>query len=156
VLYSETWGDYFCYWAVRADAGAGWLTGDNAIAAPAALSNRGAMAPFLGRANVAGLLPTVVMVAGLAMFARHRGAGLLAAIVGVTLMGYLALLIAYPALDVKPGYQLHAAPLLAVLGALLLTQLPPWPRRLVQALVVAAAIHNAPLFVTHFPGSPFR
>lgn len=171
VLYADFWGDYWCYWVVRAhDPAGGWASGqvlmDIAQSNPAA-SNRQTIAPYLGRVNAGALVPTAVVLAGIWLgmtrmwkTLRRRegdgdagGLGLATIVVVVTAGGYLALLIGYPDLDVKAGYLLHAVPFLAMLGAAALAHLErtrPVLYRRVGVVLVLVGLHNAPLYVTRY------
>lgn len=157
LLYADAWGDYWCYWVVRGQrANGGWMSGELAAVAPPALSNREEMAPYLGRVNLAGLAPTLVMVAGVALAFRRRLEGqsaptvLMALIVMTTFAGYVTLLLAYPDLGLKSGYQLHALPFLALLGAMALAQAPPRLGAALRVMILLAALHNAPVFFTRY------
>lgn len=163
VLYADSWGDYYCYWVVYGiESGTGaWASGDNVPLDPG-LTNRFRIAAYLGRANIAGLAPTAMMCAGCLaglrrLFVRSHvetaAAGLMAGIVLTTAAGFFVLLLWYPDLGHKPGYQLHVTALLAVLGARTLT-IPTRLQALFKAAIVVAAVHNAPLFVTRFVGFP--
>ena len=163
LLYADSWGDYYGYWVVYGvEPGTGaWASGDNVPLDPR-FTNRFRIAAYLGRANIAGLLPTLVMCAGVVaglggMLARRSaetaGAGLLATIVLATVAGYVVLLIGYPDLGAKPGYQLHLTAPLGVLGAMVVTS-PSRLQRFLKVAIVAAVVHNAPLFVTRFVGFP--
>jgi hypothetical protein len=124
IFYSETWGDYNCYFAVAAvdqrkfgtqeveyvsgqllespstrDPQPRWLT-----------SNYNGMRLYLGRVNLVSLLPTALLFAGflaglgdffLVLFRRRAGPGRLAGaffflIVAASLAGYAWFLIRYP------------------------------------------------------------
>ncbi|HYE84975.1 MAG TPA: hypothetical protein VEA16_01380 [Vicinamibacterales bacterium] len=158
LLYADGWGDYWCYWVVRGTReSGGWMSGDLVAAAAPALSNRDAMAPYLGRVNLAGLVPTMVMLSGVALaLGARRGhespkdVRLPAIVVIATMAGYFTLLIGYPDLGVKSGYQLHLLPFLALLGGIALLRLSARPRAAVQLIIVLAALHNAPVFVTRY------
>jgi hypothetical protein len=168
ILYSETWGDYWEFFVVYAKEGGVFLSGrDLERSASGRLggveTNRRRMAAFLGRVNALSLLPTAVLLAGLALGLRaalrpaSEGAAARAALALVVLasaVGYLAFLVRYPETErgdtIKATYLLHAFPLLSILGAEAVRRL----ERGRAALVVLWAlvfIHDLPAFVTrHF------
>lgn len=173
VLYSETWGDYWGYWVVRGrdpETGA-WVSGEplaDLVARDPRATNRDATAPYLGRVNAVALVPTAILAVGLIAGIRAacrvrrgargadteaRGSLLATSIVMVSCTGYGLLLARYPDLDVKASYLLHVAPFLSLLGAAALVRLAdraPAVYRVVSVLLLAVALHNAPVFVTRY------
>jgi len=153
VLYADTWGDYWCYWIVYGvdTATGGWASGP--LAAESPVNNRDAIAPFLVRVMILAVPATLLMLLGVQRglwpSPRRRDAALPALIVISTLAGYVVLLYTYP-VGVKPGYQLHAAPFLAIAGALALTSLPGRTRIGTQVILSIAALHNAPAYLTRY------
>ena len=127
-------------------------------------SNRTAMASYLGRVNLLALVPTLLVVAGIALAApslgpslrrggsrRTRCRALLFTLVTTSLLGYMWFLIAYPNLGkgdtIKATYVLHALPLAAILGADLLIRLRdlcPALYHLLLVVLLASAVHNFP------------
>lgn len=150
VLYSDTWGDYWCYWiAKRRDAE----------------QMRPLIASYLGRVNLAGVLPTIIVLVGVATGFRQwrsvSSAGgrerdllvLSTAVFATTAVGYFVLLVKYPLLDVKSSYMLHLAPFLALLAAVAVSGLSRMAPRLgavTRALLLLVIAHNAPTYVTRY------
>jgi hypothetical protein len=163
-FYADTWGDYWSYWLVYGNTHV--EPGDAQVAAVPPLSNRDAIASYLGRVNAVALVPAGVLLAGfglgLAAAWRMRSHGLTGdsgdALLGLTialsLLGYLFLLLRYPLLDVKAGYMLHAFPLAAVLGGIVLCRLraaAPAAFRALAVLLVLTTAHNAGALLTRYP-----
>jgi hypothetical protein len=170
ILYAETWGDYWCFFAVyvRAKDDARLMPGyvldtipDRERLAATYQTNRYEINRLLGRVNLVGLVPTAVFLGGLAVAAgalwRTRdGRALLMLAAVLSLLGYLWFLIGYPNLGkgdtIKATYLLHVFPFLAVLGGdFLRCAGDRWPRatRAVEVLLILVALHNLPALVTH-------
>jgi hypothetical protein len=181
VVYSETWGDYWSYWAIygRNARNGKFLDGYSLMTflardpPPEWLeTNRAPMGRYLGRVNAVSLLPTALMLAGLAWGIR-RGASFLLGVdrspaagasaiaawtVLIGLAGYLWFLVAYPVPDsgttLKAIYLLVLFPILSLLTGEMAGCLPRRARAAALALLVLCALHNSPLFLTHFSAGP--
>jgi hypothetical protein len=179
-FYSETWGDYGCYFLVygidrRTHS---FLSGgalEDAIPrkrAPRFLrTNREEMGRTLGRVNAVALYPSALLVLGviaalpslLALVRRSEGRAQCALpllVVLATFAAYLVLLVVFPARSgnmIKATYVLHALPAAALLGADLLSRIrerSPLGFRLLVALLVLTTAHNSVAFVTRYsPGA---
>jgi hypothetical protein len=164
VFYADTWGDYWCYFLVS------WDNVGMAVISPASHMNALPMAdtssvlePYLHTLMLAGVLPTLIMLAGAwsglrAVVSRQRDPGH-AALVMCTLAaafsigGYLALLTWFPDLDVKASYMLQFFPFAAILGSVCLSRLREWSPRasmLVRAGLIAVLIHNLPAMFSQY------
>jgi hypothetical protein len=178
-LYSETWGDYWGFFLVTArDRESGQhLQGRRREEALTAQprperyeTNRDQIAPYLGRVNLAGLVPFAAALAGLGWgaarvvrFARgdtdSAAPALFTLVVAATFAGYLAFLVRYPELTrgdtIKATYLLQAFPFVALLAASALAALRERSRRWHGAavlLLLLAWMHNVPAMVTrHVP-----
>jgi len=179
--YADFWGDRWAYWVVWArDPAGGWASGavlvEVAAANPAA-SNRDAIAPYLGRVNAVALGPTIValfgVLAGASVTVRWvrrqdrrsttteslavTGTALVWLAVSFSVVGYLILLVGYPALAVNASYLLQIVPLVALLTGAALAPLARTHHHAHHAaigLVLLAGLHHAPLYVTRFPWYP--
>ena len=177
-LYSETWGDYECYFLVygvdrRTHS---FLSGgdlESALLRRRARfflrTNRIEEGRYLGRVNLVALIPSGILVCGLfagAFFAgrswrdfqdvRGPALALLWLVTAVTFLAYVVLLVIYPSPSgnmIKATYVLHVLPLAAILAADLLERARLWSRPVFLAalvgLVVAAA-HNGPALFTSY------
>jgi hypothetical protein len=180
IFYSETWGDYWCYFQVagRTPATGEWVSGlpfryafEPERVSVGQTVNRFRMAPYLGRVNLVSMLPTIFLLLALTLsipvlarslrapsFSPQEAATVLAfLVVGFSVAGYLWFLIRYPELakgdTIKASYLLHMFPFLALLGGLLLERVRAHRQSLyVWAVVLLAAVwaHNLPACVTHF------
>lgn len=75
----------------------------------------------------------------------------------VTSIGYFVLLVEYPVLGIKASHGLHVYPLIAILGAAGLERVghrAPGALRALRVLLVLAALHNVPMFITSYPWRP--
>ncbi len=159
IFYSGIWGDYWCYFLAHRD-------------------NPEPMNSFLGRMNLAGLLPTALLLSGLVLggvalwqiliwTARNREPTTLSRyapaffflIALVSALGYLWFLIRHPEVrgdTIKATYLLHVFPFLCFLSAELLDRIGErfgwlwW--RLAIAVLAVIGLHNLPALVTrHIP-----
>ena len=180
-FYSETWGDYGCYFLVygidrRTNS---FLSGgalEDAIPRPRAprflRTNREEMARTLGRVNAVALIPSALLVLGViaalpSLLALLRGdegrsqCALPLLVVLVTFAAYLALLVVFPARSgnmIKATYVLHALPAVALLGADLLSRIrerSPGTFRLFVVLLVLTTAHTSVAFVTRYSPAAF-
>lgn len=166
LLYSDTWGDYWCYWLVagRDQFGRAWF-GEMVEDDDGARTNLDTMQPFLARANIAGLLPTLVMgagtVLGLGRLRHLRGRlvpsevalGLVSLAAVTTALGYVALLIWFPDLDIKATSILQLFPFAAVLGATWIRELhdrSPRRAQFVAAALALCLLHNLPALFSRY------
>ena len=180
-FYSETWGDYGCYFLVygidrrtRSFLSGGAL--EDALPrkrAPFFLrTNRDEMARTLGRVNAVALFPSALFVMGVLAALPSLGAlvrgraersrpALLLLTILVTFAAYLALLVVYPARSgnmIKATYVLHALPAVALLAADLLARVRErsvLAFRVAVAILVIATAHNSVAFVTRYTSSAF-
>jgi hypothetical protein len=157
VFYSEIWGDYWCYFLAQRD-------------------NPAPMNRFLGRMNLAGLLPTALLLAGLVLgvsslwqalvwAARNREPTTLAhaapafffLIAIVSWLGYMWFLIKYPVArgdTIKATYLLYVFPFICVLSAELLDRIGErfgnrwW--QVAIAVLAGIGLHNLPAMITRF------
>jgi Dolichyl-phosphate-mannose-protein mannosyltransferase len=180
-FYSETWGDYGCYFLVygidrRTHA---FLSGgglEDALTRPRAplflRTNYAEMARTLGRVNVVALVPSLFLLLGVlaalpSLAALVRGGersgmhALLLLTVLVTAAAYAVLLVIYPARSgnmIKATYVLHVFPAVALLGADGLARVRErWPSvfRMLVVVLVAATLHNSVAFVTRYSPAAF-
>ena len=178
IFYSETWGDYWCYFLVsgRNAKGfpiAGKFLEESLGSAPTTgfETNAPRMVPYLGRVNLVSLFPTAILLVGLGLglggLLRSAGRGPWgdqAAISGVltlaalsTLVGYLWFLIMHPVPGegdtIKASYALQVFPLLAILAAEFLAILARHAPRIFRwawVVLLVAGLHNLPAFFTRF------
>ena len=176
VLYSETWGDYWAYFAIygRHSGNGRYVDGYSLLEflemepPPEWLeTNRARMGRFLGRVNLVSLLPSAAMLCGLLLGAgrcarflagRDRSdatAGTVIATIAVAtgLAGYFWFLVSFPVpstgTTLKATYLLAVFPPLALLTGELLGRLPLRGRPWAIAALVACAAHNSPVFISH-------
>lgn len=177
ILYSETWGDYWAYfqvWGRDKQSGRyiyGLFMADDIVRAEQAAAgqlsfetNRFTVNEYLGRVNAASLIPSFVLLVGLALGLRQRNAvwtqgtrdqartarSVFALYILLSLAVYLTYLLFYLVHDpssAKATYILHIFPFLALLGTEALQRLrdrhPPAYWALI-ALLVLVALHNLP------------
>lgn len=180
IFYSDTWGDYWCYFTVTGCASRRGFD--------ASISNLEQMKSYLGRVNLVSLVPAVLLGAGFlsgtfallkSLFAAvplFRGSSapagqaegqqappttiafaVLQVVVVVSLLGYGWFLISFPSPGkgdtIKASYMLQVFPLLAILAAALverLHRLHPAVSSGVLALLGAVFLHNLPAMVTRY------
>jgi 4-amino-4-deoxy-L-arabinose transferase-like glycosyltransferase len=121
ILYSETWGDYWGYWAGR-------------------------VRDVLGRMNAVNLIPTLAVFYALIRNLRQRQYWLHDLIIVVGIVGYMAFLTRYQNGEgdtIKPTYLLQLFPLVALIAGDWFAR--HW--RLVLVVGTLLLIHNAPLFI---------
>lgn len=181
ILYADWWGDYHGYFLYRGDHRVGGrvcLAGSaleeyQRRGLPGVDANYASIGPYLGRVNLAGLLPTGVLAVGLVLGAgallrttggrspgpRGEMRALLAAIVLATLAGHVALLtmigLGGPGRDaVKASYDLQLLPAAALLGADAVARLRRRAPRSAMAIVVALLVvmaHGHGAAITRWP-----
>lgn len=165
IFYSETWGDYWCYFLVWARnphtgaiiSGAGlepqWY--DSGGSLPSWMeTNRAGMGRYLGRVNAAALMPSLILLFGFAMGARRwarwlaaenpspadRVAALAFMAVVFSLAGYFYFLLMFPKHHegdtIKATYMLQIFPLLALLAGLALSDWRARRPRIFSAVIV--------------------
>ncbi|TDI12092.1 MAG: hypothetical protein E2P04_06485 [Acidobacteria bacterium] len=180
IFYTETWGDYWCYFTVagHVPSTGEWVSGlpfrfafEPRRVPDGLTTNRFRIAPYLGRVNLVSLLPTTFLllafslgIPAMVQTLRSRdtsptqAATLLAfLIVAVSAVGYSWFLIQYPELDkgdtIKATYMLHVFPCLALLGGLLLERVRrEKPKYYLLTVVLLAAVwaHNLPACITRY------
>jgi hypothetical protein len=155
IFYTETWGDYWGYFA----------------------SDRAGDSPprqrYLGRVNAVSIVPTALLIAGVAfglwqtMLVLRSGdvadaTSLLhaacAAVIFCSAIGYGWFLLRYPDRTgdgdtIKATYMLHAFPLLAILAGAMLSRLPRRTSALCLAVLLAVVVHNLPAMITRHGAS---
>jgi len=177
ILYSDVWGDYWVNFVVYAGGHGGqYVQGPRmmrgAVRKSLVESNLKRMVPYLARVNRVSLLPTGIMLIGLASgvatiirLAQRREAispsqaVLLFATIAVigTLAGYVWFLANYADDSddtVKGVYVLQMFPFLAVLGAVVLDRVAVARPRLgvvVTVVLTLVWLHNLPAMRTHYP-----
>jgi drug/metabolite transporter (DMT)-like permease len=135
------------------------------------VTNLDTMSPYLGRILVISIIPTVILLAGLALGVRaiiiairrggddvrsHLVPAFLSASILLTLAGYFWFIVSYPSETgdtIRAAYMLQIYPPMAVLaGWALLHAQRRWPRLFLVALclLLAATIHNAGAFFTRY------
>ncbi len=128
ILYSDTWGDYWLFWAV-----------------PSRSTVDPAQVALLAQMNLVNLLPTAVVIYALARSIRRRRYALLYLVIGLTMVGFLFFLIRYPnhqGDNIKGTYVLQMYPLVALIVGGWLARY--WRLALVGGVLLL--IHNRPLF----------
>lgn len=171
LFYSEMWGDYRCYFAVYGwdSISKKWVTGNwlkRALDAkrPGIVTNFKKMDRYLGRVNLVSLLPSLLLLAGLAaglaaVIARRTTPRLrdalilLLAAVALTLAGYFWYVIMHRGLAIRATHMLQISPLTALLAGLLLERIAranPRTHRVLVALLLLIALHNLPAMVSHY------
>jgi len=173
-LYSETWGDWGCYFLVygidprtRHFLRGGTLEGVLSRKPEVLRSNYKEMVRTLGRVNAVALFPSTLLVLGLvgalpslkALLQGDRACSkpaLLLLTVLATFAAYLTLLILFPSRSgnmLKATYVLPAFPALGLLAADLLMRLREASAvafRLTVGVLAAVALHNSVAFVTRY------
>jgi hypothetical protein len=164
VFYADAWGDYWCYWLL------GWDSLEMWAVSPAAHMNeikpantRATFEPYLRTLMVAGVLPTVLMCAGLwrgisgvASRRRSRSADaivLCALAAGVSLLGFAAVVSVFEVMDIKATYLLQFFPFAAILGSVMLSRIRDTSPRLsaiVHASLILILIHNLPAMFSQY------
>lgn len=180
VFYSDIWGDYKAHFIVYGrDTRTGSRLRGQALEdaltqtpIPEWLeTNRGAVAPYLGRVNLVSLLPSTFAVMGLllgtirlAKFVCYRAStdqtkavALCLLVVGCSLAGYGWFLIMYPNIDqgdtIKATYVLHIFPFVSLtVGHLLQTihQKSPGTYTIALSLFGAVFVHNLAAMITRY------
>lgn len=176
ILYSEFWGDYWCYfvvWGRNVESREFVKSGavfDESAARVLAATNRRSIAPYLGRVNAVSLIPSVILLAGsvygaVAAFRRRRRLNsaveitrmVATAFVWVSLAGYAWYVFRYPHRGigdtVKATYMFQVLPFVALLSADMLVSVSARCRALWLAAIllwVIAATHNLPAMVSRY------
>lgn len=180
IFYSDLWGDYWGYFVVygRDRRDGRWLNGYHIAKvlvqdrAPHWLeTNRHRVAPYLGRVNLASLLPSAFLLAAIVGAARRArkfcarsgppagsgAAGFVLLALLSSLAGYAWFLILYPnpgdGNTIKPTYMLHLFPLLALLGGQWLQRIHARSRvagQMLLGLLGGVFIHNLPVMITRY------
>jgi hypothetical protein len=177
-FYAEFWGDWECYFIVYGrNPGSGIYISGFVIAEllrrdPSAEffdTNRLTIAPWLGLAQGAALIPSMLFFAGFitamaALFGRGLGPradGLLALVILTSMVGYFWFLIGFPTGSgntIKATYMLQIIPLLAILGArmlLILRARRPGLYRVFLGLLPVSAALLAPFLFTRYITVPW-
>lgn len=162
-FYADTWGDYWCYWLVYGNTRVDDPAQPPLPAPEGAVTNRAAMDRYLGRVNAVAVVPSAALLAGLVIavlgVVRTRVTAwgpdaLLGLTIGISLAGFVFLLLRYPFLDVKVSYLLHVFPLVAALAGAALCALRRAARPAFLAALVllsVAAAHNAGTLISRYP-----
>jgi hypothetical protein len=177
-FYSEFWGDYECYFLVygmRPKSG-DYISGFDLLHhlrldpfAQSFYTNRFTIAPWLGLAQAAAIVPSMLFFAGfimamMALFGRGlatRADGLLALMVLTSMTGFLWFLVGFPTGSgntIKATYMLQIVPLLAILGARMLLMIrdrSPGLYRIFLGLLPLSAILLAPFLFTRYVTIPW-
>ena len=160
LFYSDTWGDYWCYFTcILNDQDLGYS------------SNKSMIRPYLGRVNLASLLPSFVLIIGMILGLRSllqslraqtlsfesQAFAFLFLIVVISLAGYLWFLIKYPYLPrgatIKATYMIQIFMALPLLAANFLEVLRVKKPRIYQIsilLLLLVFVHNAPAMITRY------
>lgn len=128
ILYSDTWGDYWLFWAN-----------------PSRSSVDPLRVALLARMNVVNALTTVVFAVALIRSLPQRRNALLFLVIGLTMAGFLFFLIRYPNKqgdNIKATYVLQMYPLVALIVGGWLARY--WRVALIAGVLLVA--HNLPLF----------
>lgn len=161
-FYSDMWGDYWGFWVyIR----------DNSYLGLIGLGNSTEIAPYLGSANIAGVIPTLILLGGLGLasanlwqflFSRKHSkeniiSGFLLAALVSSLAGFLYFVITVPNAvqgdTVKASYLLSALMLLPILGAQFLSRLQQkWPltAKVAGALFVVLFVWLLPAMISRY------
>jgi hypothetical protein len=158
VFYSDTWGDYWCYFTCVIN-----------VTAPGMALNRQQITPFLAKVNIVSIYPTLLLLAGfgaggisfLRLFKRRKQdnrqlfESFLFIMAACSWAGYMVFLISYPGnpLTNKATYMIQVFMILPVLAGILLEKVSDQHPILYRCLIIAlvlAFIHNLPAFFTHF------
>jgi len=184
IFYSETWGDYWCYFVVygrnvrNGRFLSGWQLQKELSRDPPPLwlkTNRYDVRNYLGRVNLVSLFPSAILLAGIVVgivyFGRFVGNysandritmySLLALVIAISFAGYFWFLVMYP----KPGegdtikatYMLHTFPFVSILAGEFLQRIRQESIHVYQAILVLLAIstlHNFPVFITRYVSWP--
>jgi hypothetical protein len=177
VLYSETWGDYLCYFVVY-----GKDTRDGSFVShlcrrlsegdlPWWLQTNGyEVGRYLGRVNLVSLLPSAVLLAGVVVGLMYLGRAvwlrspvdrdlmysLLCLVVAMSMVGFFLYLIIYAnptGNNIKPAYVLHAFPFVAILAGGFLQLVRSRSKlayRVMLGILLVSFLHNGPVMVTRF------
>lgn len=180
IFYSDIWGDYKSHFIVH---GRDTRTGERLRGQPLEdaltqtptpdwlVTNRSAVAPYLGRVNLVSLLPSAFALAGLLLGAIHlwrlmwhraatdqtKSLALCMLVVGCSLAGYMWFLIMYPNVDqgdtIKATYMLHVFPFVAIMVGNLLSvvhQKSSIAYLVILGLFGIVFVHNLPAMITRY------
>lgn len=181
IFYSDIWGDYRSNFIVH---GRDSRTGERLRGRQLEealkqtpipdwlVTNRSAVAPYLGRVNLVSLLPSAFALAGLLLGVLHlwrlmwhrvatdltKALALCTLVVGSSLAGYMWFLIRYPPnLDqgdaIKATYMLHIFPLVAIMVGNMLHvvhQKSAIAYTVILGLLGAVFVHNLPAMITRY------
>ncbi len=162
IFYTEMWGDYWGVFYLPAADFSVWT------ATPPLQPIQ-----YMSRVNVASLLPTAVLLLGMAFGVVYLYEGLrgrqkdtkalalflLSCVILVSLIGYGWFLIKYPHSvgdTIKAMYVLQIFPAIAVLAATALIHLRKWNGWVYTGVISFYALvilHNIPMLVTHYTGA---
>ena len=180
IFYSDIWGDQranFIVYGVDTRTGSR-LTGrpleDALMQTPSPdwlVTNRAAVAPYLGRVNLVSLFPSALALAALLLGVFHlwrliwcriitdetKALALCTLVVACSLAGYMWFLIMYPSLEhgdtIKATYMLQIFPFVAIMVGNLLHvvhQKSPVTYTVILALLGAVFVHNLPAMITRY------
>jgi hypothetical protein len=159
LFYADTWGDYWCFFTCIRPGSAPWQ------------ENQASIAPYLGRVNAAGILPSLLLLGGFLLGGRALARVLTGkartpdawftafafAAVLFSVLGYLWFLISYPGEGsgntIKATYLIQIFMLLPLLGGLLLEEIRARKAVVYWALLAALALvfaHNLPAMISRY------
>jgi len=180
IFYSETWGDYLCYFIVYGRdvenrRFAYGLALDNVLSKnphPEWLkTNYYTIKRYLGRVNFFALFPSAIMLAGLIFGTIYSGKNiihkcsnetykaffLIQLVIVTSLAAYLYFLIMYPSPvkgdNIKATYMLHIFPFIAILAGDVvcrIKQKSAFWYKIILILLLFSTLHNAPVFFTRY------
>jgi hypothetical protein len=159
IFYSDTWGDYWCFFTCIRNDLLHWKANQNEIT------------PYLGRVNLVSVFPSFLLLGGLAVggtsllralikktnLIDHLFAGFLFMGVISSLAGFLWFTISYPIIPtgvtIKATYMMQIFILLPILAAFFLEKIYMWRPALYWASLAGLLLvflHNLPAMVTRF------
>ena len=173
ILYSETWGDYWCYFSADG-RGAASIPDARACLRPGQTGrtwlpvSQPSLGAYLGRVNLVSLVPSLLAASALALGLISAGrvllagdktmesvaAALLTMIFFACLGGFTLFMIMFPSESgktIKASYVLQVFPLIAILAGLLLTRIHSWKPSVCYGFLLALAavcMHNLGAMIT--------
>ena len=178
IFYSETWGDYWCYFSIF-----GWDSRESVYVAGDLLTNyvskapewlttnRFSMGAFLGKVNLVSLLPTLLAILGfcsgfIAFFyvllqkrtsAENIGYSFFMLLILSSMLGYLWFHLKYPVPGegdtIKATYMLQIFPFVALLtGGLMhrIRRISTFPYYMLLGTLAIVFVHNLNAMLTHY------
>jgi hypothetical protein len=159
IFYSDTWGDYWCFFSCIRDDLLHWT------------ANQDDISPYLGRVNLLSLFPTGLLfggliTGGLSLWKTLRNKrieneqlflGFLFLAVLSSIAGFLWFVISYPlfptGVTIKATYMIQIFMIMPILTAFTLEKIHSWKPPLYWASLAALLLiffHNLPALVTRF------